>query len=160
MRKSFTIFLLAVLSLTSCKEKNYYYELNEVSVDPNNANKDKLKTNEQFVAILYANLFQQAASPNQIAEMAALIRSIGDKQLAYETLVARMMADGAISFPSASEMRNDLAAFIVETYKRFYVRLPSEAEKTWWVNYLESRPDISAELVYYAFVTSNEYYFY
>ena len=160
MRTSFTIFLLAVLSLTSCKEKNYYYELNDVTVDPNNADKDKLKTNEQFVAILYANLFQQAASPNQIAEMAALIRSIGDKQLAYETVVAKMMADGAVDFPSASEMRNDLTAFIVETYKRFYVRLPSEAEKTWWINYLESRPDISSELVYYAFVTSNEYYFY
>ena len=160
MKKNITILLLAVLALTSCKEKNYYYELNEVNVNPNNANKDKLKTNEQFVAILYTNLFQQAASPNEIAEMAALIRSIGDKQLAYETIVARMMADNAIDFPSDSEMRADLATFITETYKRFYVRLPSEVEKTWWINYLESRPNINSELVYYAFVTSNEYYFY
>lgn len=160
MKNKFLLFLLAITLTTACKKKNYYYEVNEVEVNPNNANKDKLKSTEQFVSILYSNLFQQAASPTQIAEMSALIRSIGDKQLAYETVVAKLMEDGAFSFPSSAEMHGNLEAFITETYKRFYVRLPSEVEKAWWVNYLESRPEISSELVYYAFVTSNEYYFY
>ncbi|MEO1713972.1 MAG: hypothetical protein AAFU60_11635, partial [Bacteroidota bacterium] len=62
--------------------------------------------------------------------------------------------------PSNQEMRADIETFIEETYKRFYVRIPTEAEKTWWINYLESNTDVDPELVYFSFATSNEYYFY
>ncbi|MEM1322566.1 MAG: hypothetical protein AAGG75_20040 [Bacteroidota bacterium] len=160
MRHQLIILLLSLLSVLACKEKSYVYDVNEVAIGTNNGDKNKLKSNEQFLSILYANMFQKAISPTEMAALASLIRSIGDKQIAYETLVARFMADGAVAIPSDAEMRGDLAAFITATYKRFYVRLPSQAEKTYWVNYLSSRPNITAELVYLAFATSDEYYFY
>ncbi len=160
MKYKITLFLFSVLLLAACKEKSYVYDVNEVAVGTNNGDKNKLKSTEQFVSILYANMFQKAISPNEMVEISNLIRSIGDKQIAYETLIARFMADGAISIPSDAVMRADIGSFIAETYKRFYVRLPSEIEKTYWVNYLESRPNITPELVYLAFATSDEYYFY
>jgi hypothetical protein len=57
-------------------------------------------------------------------------------------------------------MRQDPEAFITETYKRFFVRVPTEAEKTYMINYINSHPEVTPEHVYYAFAISNEYYFY
>ena len=57
-------------------------------------------------------------------------------------------------------MRADIEQFVIKTYKRFYVRKPSEAEKTFFINYIESHPNITAEHLYFSFASSNEYYFY
>jgi len=154
------ISLLLLVALFSCKENTYIFEVDEVGVNPNNAEKDKEKTPEVFLNVAYANLYQEALSSNEQVQMSEVVQSIGDKQIAYETIIAKMMKDPAVVFPTNQEMRVDLGLFIEETYERFYVRKPTEAEKVWWVNYLESRPNITAELVYYSFATSNEYNFY
>ncbi|MEL6636281.1 MAG: hypothetical protein AAFR05_06005, partial [Bacteroidota bacterium] len=106
--------LLIGLSLTvfSCREKSYVYEVNEVTVSPNNAEKDKDKTTNQFVSILYSNLYQQALSPDQQVDLSDLIASIGDKQLAYETIIAKFLTDPDIVLPSPAEMRADPTQFV------------------------------------------------
>ena len=153
-------FILFLLTVSACKEKTYYYEVNDVTVLPNNSEKDKEKTVEQFIAILYANIYQKAISPDQLVDLTELIASIGDKRIAYETILAKMITDPDVVFPSNSEMRSDIGEFVVETYKRFYVRLPTEAEKAYFSNYIESHPTVTPELIYYAFATSNEYNYY
>lgn len=152
--------ILFLLAVSACKEKTYYYEVNDVTVVPNNSEKDKEKTVEQFIAILYANIYQKAISPDQLVDLTELIASIGDKRIAYETILAKMITDPDVVFPSNSEMRSDIGKFVVETYKRFYVRLPTEAEKAHFTNYIESHPTVTPELIYYAFATSNEYNYY
>ena len=57
-------------------------------------------------------------------------------------------------------MRSDLNSFIEETYKRFYVRDITEAEREYFLNFFESHPNVSSEMVYTAFSLSNEYQFY
>ena len=156
----YLMLCLLCCSLWSCKEKTYVYEVNDLTVSPNSGEKTKEKSTEQFVSIVYANMFQRGISSSEMVDLSDLIRSIGDKQIAYEVIIAKLMTDPELSLPSSSEMRNDMPKFVTETYRRFYVRDPSEAEKTWWINYIETRPDITPELVYYAFATSNEYYFY
>ena len=154
--------LLIGLSLTvfSCREKSYVYEVNEVTVSPNNAEKDKDKTTNQFVSILYSNLYQQALSPDQQVDLSDLIASIGDKQLAYETTIAKFLTDPDIVLPSPAEMRADPTQFVIDTYRRFLVRTPTQAELAFFVNYIESRPDVTPEMVFVAFATSNEYFYY
>ena len=161
MRAVYVIYCFLILVFfTACKEKSVIYEIDQVTVLPNNAGKDKEKTSEQYVNILYANLFQQALSPSQQVDLAELITSIGDKQIAYETIIAKFMKDPSVSLPSNSEMRNDVGKFVSDMYRRFYVREPTQAEKTFFVNYINSRPNISPEHIYFAIATSNEYYFY
>ena len=155
-----TILSILLLCTWGCKEESYIYEVNEVAVSPNNSTKEKEKTTEQYLNILYANLFQQALSPNELFNLTSVIQSIGDKQVAYETVVAKMLNDPDVVLPTKDEMRMDLDHFITESYKRFFVRLPTEAEKTFMVNFLESRPDLGPEHVYFSMATSNEYYFY
>jgi hypothetical protein len=160
MKRLLLALSLALLFLGSCKEKTYYYEVNEIELEPNNSGKTKQKSVEQFINIAYANLNQKALSPDQLVAITEVIASIGDKQVAFETVIAKMITDPNVAIPAESEMRTDVELFVIETYKRFYVRLPTEAEKTWWVNYINSNPTVTPETVYYAFATSDEYYYY
>ena len=153
-------FLFLLLLAVGCTEETVVYEVNPVTVTSNNGGKTKLKSTEQFLNVAYANLYQTALSPTELARLSDVVASIGDKQVAYETVIAKMMSDPAVVLPSTEDMRADLPAFITATYQRFYVRNPTEAEKTWWVNYLETRTNLTAEEVYFTFATSNEYAFY
>lgn len=153
-------FFIIVFLASSCTEETVIYDVSPITVTPNNGGKTKEKSTEQFLNIAYANLYQTALSPSELVELTNIINSIGDKQVAYETVIAKMMSNSDIILPSTDSMRSDLVSFITETYKRFYVRNPTEAEKTWWINYLTTRTNLTAEHVYYAFATSNEYAFY
>lgn len=154
------IYFFLIITLFACKEKSYVHEVNEIDVAQNNADKNKEKTPEIFINIAYANLYQEALSANRLVDATEAVTSIGDKQVAYETLIAKMMADPDVVFPTNAEMRADLETFIEDTYRRFYVRIPTEAEKTWWINYLESHPNLTAEHIFFAMATSNEYNYY
>jgi hypothetical protein len=153
-------FVVVVMFILSCTTEQYQYELDDVQVVLEGPEKDKEKTVQQYLNILYANLYQTALSPKKLVELTDLVASIGDKQIAYEVIVAKMMADPAIRLPSDSLMRNDPEAFLEETYNRFYVRKPSQAELNFFLNFLEGRPDVTPEHVYYSFALSNEYYYY
>lgn len=151
---------LAFLCCFGCTEETVIYEITPLAVSSDKGGKTKEKTTEQFLNVVYANLYQTALSPSELVRLTNVVTSIGDKQVAYETIIAKMMTDPAVSLPSTQEMRADLPAFIVETYKRFYVRNPSEAEKEWWENYLETHINLTPEHVYFTFATSDEYNFY
>ena len=88
------------------------------------------------------------------------MESIGDKELAREVVISNFMNRPEIILPSNDFMRNETDAFLNETYERFFVRQATEAERQWFKNFLQSNPQISPELVYYAFALSNEYLFY
>lgn len=149
-----------MLALPACKEKSYVYGVEDILVQPVDLSGKKAKTPEQYIAILYANLYQKAMSPNQLVRCTETITSIGDKQVAYETVISKFMNDPNIKLPTNEFMRTDTDAFITETYARFFVRVPTEAEKTYMINYINSHPEVTPEHVYYAFAISNEYYFY
>ena len=146
------------------KEKDRTYDVNQIDLLPANAGKTKLKTNEQYVAILYANLFQKALSANQIFDISQCMESIGDQEIAREVVISNMMNKPGTIIPTKAEMAVNLNKFIVDTYNRFLVRNPTEAEKTYFNNYLTSHitptDTILPELVYFSFALSNEYMFY
>ncbi len=154
------IIVAALVVFFSCKKEQYVYEVEEVPIVLSGPDKSKEKTVQQYLNILYANLYQTALSPAELVRLTDLVTSIGDKQVAYEAIVSKMMADPEIKIPSDSLMRVDSEAFIRETYKRFYVRKPTQAELTYFINLIESEPDLSAEQVYFSFALSNEYYYY
>lgn len=155
-----------VISPISCEKETSktVYELEDISALPASAGKIKLKTEEQYVAVLYANFFQEAISVTRLKQATDAIYSVGDKQLAYELVVSNFMNDDKIKLPSDSILRfgtsEEIDMFLNETYKRFYVRPISEAEKLWFKNYIKNNPDVTVELIYNAFALSNEYQFY
>jgi len=160
-RYSGLIVLIVMLSvLSACRKDLYVYEINELTILPVNAQKTKEKTISQYISILYTNLFQKAISPNNMLAAQKAIESIGDKQVAFDILVSKYMNDGSVVLPSEEDMRADPETFVRNTYKRFLVREPTEAELNWMLNYIASRPNVTPELFYFAFATSNEHFHY
>ena len=131
--------VLCVLLLGACR-KEPIYELNTIDLRAPSPNKDQLKTNEEYVAILHANLFQTALSANEVYQLAQCIESIGDKELAREVIISNFMNKPGVQIPTDAGMRADIDTFTKATYNRFLVRDPSEAELTWFRNYITADP--------------------
>ena len=163
--QALTKYILLIALMTGfwgCKKEpiDPHFELNNYELYPATAGKDKLKTNEQYVAILHANLFQTALSANDIFDLNNCIESIGDKELAREVIISNFMNKEGVQLPSEEEMDANIDQFIIDTYIRFLVRIPTEAEKTYLRNYIQGNPFMTPELVYFSFALSNEYMFY
>jgi hypothetical protein len=154
------LFVCSILFLESCQKGYYVYGIDDIDITPVNSEKDKAKTESQYISILYTNLFQKAIGPNQMLDALKAIESIGDKQIAFDMLVSKYMNDPEVKLPSEAFMRSDPEAFVRDTYTRFLVRQPTEAELQWMMNYINSHPALTPELVYFSFATSNEHYHY
>lgn len=157
---SFSLLVFALFTSGCRKEPEPLFLLNDVALYPTSAGKEKVKTNEQFVAILYSNLFQTALSANDIFAINTCMESIGDQELAREVIISNFMNKPEVEIPSVEEMNADMDAFIEETYLRFYVRYPSEAESLWLKNFINTNPYVTPEIVYFSFALSNEYLYY
>ena len=157
--KLFFIFIL-FLCVSSCKKDDIVYDINELQSSSYNANKNKLKSISQYISIVYANLFQNALSSNDLVEIKNCIESIGDKQVAHEIILSNFMNKQDVLIPSDSLMRADLDFFLEETYKRFFVRDITEAEREFFLIFLNTNPNVTCEMVYTSFALSNEYQFY
>jgi len=153
-------FLLVAVLVMGCKKDAFIYEVDPVDLSQFDGDKDREKTNQEYAAILHANLFQTALSANDLYEIDQCIQSIGDKQLAREVIISNFMNKPGVMIPSDSLMHADVDAFIIATYNRFLVRNPTEAEKTWFRNMIEADPNVTPELIYFSFALSEEYLFY
>jgi hypothetical protein len=146
--------------MNACQRDIYeIYEINDVDVLPVNAQKNKAKTDIQYISILYTNFYQVPIGPNNLLQAIEAIRSIGDKQIAYEMLVSKYLNENPL-VPSKAEMLADPETFIRNTYSRFLTRQPTEAELAWMLNYIVSNPSLTPDIIYFAFATSNEHYYY
>ena len=161
MKKLFLLSLCFSLVFAACKkEEDITYGVNQVNADSYNSGKDKLKSISQYISIVYANLFQKALSANELVEITNCIESIGDKEVAHEIVLSNFMNKTGVIMPSDSLMRTDVDVFLEETYKRFFIRNITEAEREYFKNFLQTHPNVSVEMIYTAFSLSNEYQFY
>lgn len=157
-----TVFAAAAASalLQACRKEDTVFELETPVLSADNSSKTKLKTNEQFINILYTQLFQTAPTEDYLSALATILTSIGDQLLAREVVIANFFNSPDVQLPSNEAMRSNISDFVDETYKNFYLRLPGAAEKAWVTRFIETQPDFTPELVYFAFALSNEYLFY
>lgn len=154
------IALLLLLLVSGCKKEVFVYDVDPVDLDQYDGDKDREKSNQEYAAILHANLFQTALSPGDLYEIDQCIQSIGDKQLAREVIISNFMNKPGVMIPTDAEMRANVNDFVIATYNRFLVRNPTEAEKVWFNNMIEADPNVTPELIYFSFALSEEYLFY
>jgi hypothetical protein len=166
LKLAFMLFIVALcIGMPGCrKQDNHLYDVNTVNLLPPNSGKTKLKTDEQYIAILHVNLFQTALSANQIFDISQCMESIGDKEIAREVLISNFMNKPGTIIPSKAQMAGDVDKFIDDTYSRVLIRKPTEGEKTYFENFIESHitpaDTILPELIYVSFALSNEYMYY
>ncbi|MEN8927898.1 MAG: hypothetical protein ABF242_07575 [Flavobacteriales bacterium] len=154
-----------LFSVISCKKETIddkVFQVDNVNLYSSASSKLKEKTESQWIAVVYTNIFQQALSASDIYRAGQCITSIGDKELAREVIISNFMNSTAPApaIPSNADMRNDIDKFVKEAYERFLIRRPTEGEKQYFRNEITNDPLRSAEIVYFSFALSNEYLFY
>lgn len=158
-KKLLLFAIIPVLAFSSCK-KEYSFGVDPIQVTPPNARKEKQKTTEQYISILYANLFQKALGAKELVEITHCIEAFGDKETIHEIIISNFMNLPDVIVPTNAEMRADIDSFLIESYKRFYVRDITETEKEYLRNFLEVNLSMTAEMMYMALALSDEYQYY
>lgn len=156
------LFMSVLFCFISCKKKDttYEYAVNNETILPSNVSKTRLKTSDQYVSILYANLFQKSLSSNNLFAISQCFESVGDQILARQVFISNLMKKPGVIIPTTAQMNADIEKFITDTYVRFYVRYPTEGEKTYLKQFIQADPNITPELVYISFALSDEYMYY
>ena len=155
------IWVTVVATWTSClPEPDVTYGLQPLEIGANNANKDRVKSIDQWISILHADLFGEASGSADLFEIKQGFFSIGDQEVAREALVSNFMQNPNVQLPDAGVLISNPDGFINDTYVRFLVRHPTQAEHTWMRNNITSNPNLTPELIYTAFALSEEYLHY
>jgi len=156
--------LMAILTLgllPSCnKEKNIIYDVNDVNVNRPEGNKDYVKSLAEFISIAFTDLFGQNISQAELQTLAVPYSGFGDLKLIEDMIIKNFLNSSSVIIPSDSEMRANVDQFLMDTYQKFFNRLPNEFELWHMKNLINENSDINPELIYYAIMTSNEYRYY
>lgn len=162
MRKHLLLSVVIGLFFFSCKNKEvtHVFEVNNETVYLSNIEKTKQKTAEQFISILYTNLYNTPIPADELLLLAEFRRANGDKQLVDELILNNYVNSGAIDIPTDAGMRQNVDQFIIDTYVRFFLREPNAYEKRELKKQIEEDEGLSPALIFQAFALSNEYKYY
>lgn len=156
------LFLILIPLLFACKDPDpvFVYEVNEVEVNQAGLNKNNLKNDLEFISLAYSDIFGTTVTEQILNQLVTAYNSIGDKTLIADYIIKNMLNAPGAQIPSAQDMRSDVGLFINDTYKKFYVREPNEYERWYFSQLIDQDPDMTPELIYYSFLTSDEYRYY
>ena len=161
MKKLFFIPLILLLATSACKdEKRYIYEVEEQEIYQSANEKRNLKTTTQFISIAYNDLFGANITNQQLQQFDVALQSFGDKNVTQEMIVKNLINRGGTQIPADLAMRADVAAFVEQTYLRVYNRKPNEFEAWKLKDLVEKNADVTAKMVYFSLMTSEEYKYY
>lgn len=161
MKKLLFVPLIMLLLLSACKdEKRYIYEVEEQEIYQSANEKQNLKTTTQFISIAYNDLFGSNITNQQLQQFDVALQSFGDKNVVQEMIVKNLINRGGTQIPADLAMRADIAAFVEQTYLRVYNRKPNEFEAWKMKDLVEKNADVTAKMVYYSLMTSEEYKYY
>ncbi len=154
------LVMAIVLSLSCQKEVVTQYQIRDVALYSSASEKKNLKSDEQFISIMYTDIFEKSITNEQLLSMNRAYTSIGDKSLIIDILIKGLLADQSAKIPSMAAMRAEPEKFVEETYKRFLIRLPSKQEEWFLVNQIANNSKLEPIDIYYAILTSDEYRYY
>ena len=160
MRK--LIFIFSVLLLFSCKkEKKITYQLNDVTIENNTANKDHLKSTIEFISIAYSDIFGTVISTNKLAELSQIYKAFGDKKLIEQMVIKNFLNEPSIQIPQIDRSSTiTINSFVQNAYTKLYNRTPDEYELWFISSMIENDSDLTSELIYFSLMTANEYRYY
>jgi hypothetical protein len=161
--KTFAVVLAVLVFTSSCKKEaptTYIYGVNGVGVTQDGVSKPNVKSTIEFISIAYSDLFGNTINQATLTDLATAYVSFADRKLIEDMIIRNFLNAQGVDIPTLTEMNADVPAFIINSYKKFYNREPNEFELWQMENLIASDAAITPELVYYAFMTSNEYRYY
>lgn len=162
-RFAVVLFFCGILVLSSCKKdahKSYVYDVNNVAVSQDGVAKPNVKSTVEFISIAYSDLFGNTIDQSKLTDLGVAYEAFGDKKLIEDLIIRNFLNAQGVSIPTTIAMNTDVNLFVIATYKKFYNREPNEFELWQLTNLIQNDVNTTPELVYYAFMTSNEYRYY
>ena len=160
MKKIIFVFLISIVFNSCKKETEYIYEVNDVQVSQEDIGKGIPKSTIEFLSIAYSDIFGNTISQNQLNRLSLLYLAFGDKKLLEDLLIKNMINRPESLVPSNQTMRADVDLFIVNAYQKLYNRSPNELEVFTLKKNINENAQMTAVMVYYAMMTSDEYRYY
>ena len=160
MRKLILIF--SILLLFSCKKgKKITYQLNDVTIENNTANKDHLKSTIEFISIAYSDIFGTVISTNKLAELSQIYKAFGDKKLIEQMVIKNFLNEPSIQISQIDRSSiGGINSFVQSAYTKLYNRIPDEYELWFVTDMIQKDTDLTSELIYFSLMTANEYRYY
>ena len=161
----FSYFVGIIFLLNSCKKDkekvyDYVYNVNDEYVNQTGVNKPNVKSTLEFISIAYSDLFGTTIGQGDLTNLSLAYIAFGDRKFIEDMIIRNFLNKSGVIIPTKSEMTADVQTFVKNTYRKFYNRDPNEFEKWQIVNNINSDANATPELVYYAFMTSDEYRYY
>ena len=148
--------IMGTLAIFSCKrEETYVYAVNTETVAEAGVKKPNVKTNTEFISITYTDIFGATIATSKLSEMQNGYLAFGDKGILEDLIIRALLNQNAKQIPAS--IGSDIKTFVVDAYKKIYNRMPNEYEIFYLEDLLKKNSGISAEMFYYALMTSNEY---
>jgi len=156
------IFIFSILLLFSCKkEKNVTYQLNDVTIENNTANKDHLKSTTEFISIAYSDIFGTVISTNKLTDLTRIYKAFGDKKLIEQMVIKNFLNEPSIQISQIDRSSmSTINSFVQNVYTKLYNRTPDEYELWSISNMIENDTALTSELIYFSLMTANEYRYY
>jgi len=155
------ILIFALIFGASCQRHEINeYNINKVQVNSDGHQKKNLKSDVQFISLLYSDLYETSISSDKLNKLELLQSSFGDKNVVIQRISQNMLSDPLAVIPTDSVMFNQTKDFIINTYNKFLTRQPTEAEIWFLEDLISKNPKLTAKEFYYGFITSEEYKYY
>ena len=153
------IYLLIFLVFISCKkdEKKYVYQVQEVYVEQPGADKPNVKLSTQYISIAYSDIFGKTIPSGTLDDLITTYISFGDVAVIEDLIIRNFLNSDEAVIPSDSEMRADVNSFIKKCFNQFYGREPNEQELWYFAKKITDNTSLTPDVIYYSFLTSNEY---
>ena len=171
IKKISALFFVAIIIIACTKEPvtqqtiedgktSTIYGVNDVDVTQKGINKINQKSITEYASIAYSDVYQKTISQPELDKIGSTYSAFGDKTLIEDLLIRNFLNSSDITIPSKTEMNIDIEVFVDDTYKKLFSREPNEFEKWYLTDLIKKDTAITPELVYYSFLTSNEYRYY
>jgi hypothetical protein len=156
--KYLTITLVFLISF-SCKktENKTVYQVQEVFVNQPGADKPNVKKSTEYISIAYSDLFQKSIPTELLDELTESYIAFADVTVIEDLIIRNFLNDVTVIVPTDDDMRDDLTSFVKECYNQFYGREPSGQEAWYLMKLIEDNSGLTPDVIYYSFLTSNEY---
>ena len=152
---------LICIGIASCKKDiDYVYDVNDSTVSQPGVIKLNVKSTLEFISIAYSDLFGTSIGAGDLTDMSLCYLAFGDKKFIEDLIIRNFLNKPGVIIPTQASMTADVPAFVSATYRKFYNRDPNEFEKWQVIDMINGNSAITPELVYYSFMTSDEYRFY
>lgn len=151
---------LMALNWCSCMEPESIYEVEPVLVQVQGGQKKALKTDRQFVSGAYADVMKKQITTSDLDEAIYCYEANSDKEMIRDMIIRDLLKRTAAVIPTAVEMRNDPEKFVGDAYRRFFKRDPSDLERWTVQSQIVQDTSISPVMVYYVFMSAEEYLYF